>query len=44
MDPPRAEVYDAILRCQAGISVKMITGDQQMTTQSIGEPQYNKAP
>jgi len=38
MDPPRAEVYDAILRCQkAGISVKMITGDQQMTAQSIGE-------
>ena len=38
MDPPRAEVYDAILRCQkAGIQVKMITGDQQMTAQSIGE-------
>ena len=38
MDPPGAEVYDAILRCQkAGISVKMITGDQQMTAQSIGE-------
>ena len=38
MDPPRAEVYDAILRCQkAGIEVKMITGDQQLTAQSIGE-------
>ena len=38
MDPPRAEVYDAIRRCQkAGISVKMITGDQQMTAQAIGE-------
>ena len=38
MDPPRSEVYDAILRCQkAGIDVKMITGDQQMTAQAIGE-------
>ena len=38
MDPPRAEVYDAIARCQmAGIRVKMITGDQQRTAQSIGE-------
>ena len=38
MDPPRAEVYDAIARCQkAGIHVKMITGDQHMTAQSIGE-------
>ena len=38
MDPPRAEVYDAIRRCQkAGIRVKMITGDQHMTAQSIGE-------
>ena len=38
MDPPRAEVYDAILRChKAGIRVKMITGDQHMTAQSIGE-------
>ena len=38
MDPPRAEVYDAIKRCQkAGIRVKMITGDQHMTAQSIGE-------
>tara|TARA_B110000444_G_scaffold261561_1_gene315388 strand:- start:8608 stop:11388 length:2781 start_codon:yes stop_codon:yes gene_type:complete len=38
IDPPRAEVYDAIKRCQnAGIRVKMITGDQHMTAQSIGE-------
>ena len=38
MDPPRFEVYDAILRCQkAGIRVKMITGDQHLTAQSIGE-------
>tara|TARA_B000000565_G_scaffold223703_1_gene179051 strand:+ start:1100 stop:3883 length:2784 start_codon:yes stop_codon:yes gene_type:complete len=38
MDPPRSEVYDAIRRCQkAGIAVKMITGDQQMTAQAIGE-------
>ena len=38
IDPPRAEVYDAIIRCQAaGIQVKMITGDQQLTAQSIGE-------
>ena len=38
IDPPRAEVYDAIQRCQkAGIEVKMITGDQQMTAQAIGE-------
>ena len=38
INPPRAEVYDAIMRCQAaGIQVKMITGDQQLTAQSIGE-------
>ena len=38
IDPPRAEVYDAIQRChKAGIRVKMITGDQQMTAQAIGE-------
>lgn len=38
IDPPRFEVYDAIARCQkAGIRVKMITGDQQITAQAIGE-------
>ena len=38
IDPPRSEVYDAIQKCQdAGIRVKMITGDQQMTAQAIGE-------
>ena len=38
IDPPRAEVYAAIKKCQhAGIRVKMITGDQQLTAQSIGE-------
>ena len=37
IDPPRPEVYDAILTCQkAGIRVKMITGDQQKTAVSIG--------
>ena len=35
-DPPRPEVYDAIQRCQkAGISVKMITGDQEITAMAI---------
>ena len=38
IDPPRSEVYEAIQKCQdAGIRVKMITGDQQMTAQAIGE-------
>ena len=37
MDPPRPEVKDAIATCQrAGIKVKMITGDQQMTATAIG--------
>ncbi|MFZ9047317.1 MAG: cation-translocating P-type ATPase [Poseidonia sp.] len=37
MDPPRPEVKDAIATCQrAGIKVKMITGDQQMTAAAIG--------
>ena len=37
IDPPRPEVFDAISICQnAGIRVKMITGDQQLTAQAIG--------
>jgi len=37
MDPPRQEVADAIALChRAGIQVKMITGDQQMTAMAIG--------
>ncbi len=37
MDPPRPEVKAAIETCQrAGIKVKMITGDQQMTAAAIG--------
>ena len=36
MDPPRAEARDAIALChQAGIAVKMITGDQQVTAAAI---------
>ena len=38
MDPPRPEVKDAIATCKvAGISVKMITGDQQATALAIGK-------
>jgi Ca2+-transporting ATPase len=38
MDPPRPEVKAAIETCQrAGIKVKMITGDQQMTATAIGK-------
>ena len=37
MDPPRPEVRNAIEICQrAGIKVKMITGDHQMTAAAIG--------
>ena len=37
MDPPRPEVRNAIETCQrAGIKVKMITGDHQMTAAAIG--------
>lgn len=35
-DAPRAEVYDAVARCQqAGIRTVMITGDHQLTAQMI---------
>jgi Ca2+-transporting ATPase len=38
IDPPRTEVIDAIRAChQAGITVKMITGDHMGTAQAIGE-------
>ena len=37
MDPPRPEAIDAIAACQqAGIRVKMITGDHPQTAMSIG--------
>jgi len=36
MDPPRPEVRDAIALCHdAGISIKMITGDQKVTAAAI---------
>jgi len=36
MDPPRPEARDAIALChQAGISIKMITGDQKITATAI---------
>ena len=36
MDPPRPEVHDAIGLChKAGISIKMITGDQKITAAAI---------
>lgn len=38
MDPPRPEAIDAIRSCQqAGIRVKMITGDHPQTAMSIGQ-------
>ena len=38
MDPPRAEARDAIKLCQqAGIAVKMITGDQKITALAIAK-------
>ncbi len=37
MDPPRPEAAAAIARCrQAGIQVKMITGDHKLTASAIG--------
>ncbi|MGM0404112.1 MAG: cation-translocating P-type ATPase, partial [Thermodesulfobacteriota bacterium] len=37
IDPPREEAIDAIKKCQdAGIRVKMITGDHALTARSIG--------
>lgn len=36
LDPPRPEARDAIALChEAGISIKMITGDQKITAQAI---------
>jgi Ca2+-transporting ATPase len=38
MDPPRVEVSEAIKLChQAGIAVKMITGDQKLTAAAIAK-------
>jgi calcium-translocating P-type ATPase len=38
MDPPRDEAIDAIRECkEAGVTVKMITGDHAITAKSIGK-------
>ncbi len=37
MDPPRPEAADAVARCrQAGIQIKMITGDHKLTAAAVG--------
>lgn len=37
IDPPRKEVYKAIQRCrEAGIKIKMVTGDHPVTAKAIG--------
>lgn len=38
MDPPRPEATEAVLRCrEAGVIVKMITGDHALTAQAIAK-------
>jgi magnesium-transporting ATPase (P-type) len=38
LDPPRDEAIEAIKECrEAGVSVKMITGDHATTAKSIGK-------